>query len=82
MFKREVPTFNMRGKTRIASVTGAFLSFVILFIMLLYGIVKYYQLHTRSNPNVSTFVSHNYFDGTNVVNFKEQGLRFAFGIEG
>ena len=40
------------------------------------------KLQTRSNPNISSFLQQNYFDGTNVVNFKERGLRFAFGIEG
>ena len=55
---------------------------MIFSIMLLYGTIKMIQLQSRSNPNVSTIVQQNFFDGTNVVNFEEQGLRFAFGIEG
>ena len=58
------------------------MSFAILFIMLLYGTFKMIKLHVRSNPNISSFLQQNYFDGTHVVNFKEHGLRFAFGIEG
>lgn len=39
-------------------------------------------LTSRGNPNINSFVQQNYFDATNAVNFKERGLRFAFGIEG
>ena len=82
MFKREVPSFNMRGRARVASVAGAFLSFLIIIITLIYGTIKIIQLESRFNPHISTFVEQSYFDGTNVINFKETGLRFAFGIEG
>ena len=82
MFSRDLPSFNLRGQNKVASTTGAIISFVILFILFLYGAVKMTQLASRSNPNITSFVQQNYFDGTNVVNFKERGLRFAFGIEG
>ena len=82
MFSRDLPSFNLRGQTKFASTTGAVISFVILFVLLLYGTIKMTQLTSRNNPNITSFVQQNYFDGTNVVNFKERGLRFAFGIEG
>ena len=82
MFKQDLPAFNIRGKTKIASLAGAVMSFAILFVMLIYGTIKMIQLSSRTNPNITSFVQQNYFDGTNVVNFKERGLRFAFGIEG
>ena len=82
MFSRDLPSFNLRGQNKVASTTGAIISFVILFILFLYGAVKMTQLASRSNPNITSFVQQNYFDGTNVVNFKERNLRFAFGIEG
>ena len=82
IFKQDLPTFNVRGKTKIASLAGAIMSFAIFTIMLIYGTIKMIQLTSRSNPNIASFVQSNYFDGTHVVNFEKQGLRFAFGIEG
>ena len=82
LFKRNVPTFNMRGLLYVPSIAGGVLSFTILFVMLIYASVKLIQLASRSNPNISAYESAMHFDSTNVVNLKESGLRFAFGIEG
>ena len=37
---------------------------------------------SRSNPHVSSFIKQGIFDSDNVTNFREKGIRFAFGIEG
>ena len=72
----------MRGRTGFSTYAGALLSFAILFVMLIYGTIKLIQLNGKLNPNVSTYTEQNFFDSSNVLNLKESGIRFAFGIEG
>ena len=82
LFKKNIPTFNMRGRTTVASWPGGILSFSIFFIILIYATLKMLQLISRKNPNVSSYIEKNFFDSSHRVNFKEDGIRFAFGIEG
>ena len=37
---------------------------------------------SRANPQVASFLKYNVFDSTNVVNFRDNDIRSAFGIEG
>ena len=53
---------------------------IIFFVMMMYASYKLIHLVWRTNPNVSSYYEMNYFDSTEVVNFKEKGIRFAFGI--
>ena len=82
LFKRRLPSFNMRGKVFIPSIAGGVLSFSIFYVLLLYAAVKLIQLVSRANPNVSSYEQLTYFDSDNVMNLKDSGLRFAFAIEG
>ena len=82
LFQKQLPTFNMRGTTTVASKAGGVLSFSIFFILLMYATLKMIQLLGRANPNVSSYYEQNFFDSSEVINFKEKGIRLAFGIEG
>ena len=82
LFQKELPRFNMRGRTTVASIPGGLASFSILFIILLYGALKLTHLFSRHNPNVSSWVEKNFYDSSEIVAFKEKKIRFAFGIEG
>ena len=82
LFQRTIPSFNMRGRTSIASWVGSLLSLLIFCIILIYAALKMVQLLSRANPNVSSYIEQNFFDSSDVINFKEKGIRFAFGIEG
>ena len=55
-FKKELPTFNIKGKTHVPSYFGAFMSVQIALIVILYGMTKFIQLTSRLNPNVSSWV--------------------------
>ena len=82
LFKRSVPTFNMRGRLFVPSMAGGVLSFTIFFVMIIYAALKMIQLFSRTNPNISSYEQTAYYDSSHVVNLKESGLRFAFGVEG
>ena len=56
IFKQSVPSFNLRGKSHVASYTGALTSGVIFFIMFVYSSVKLDHLLRRANPNISSFL--------------------------
>ena len=56
IFPQDVPAFNIRGRTKVPSFTGAIFSFIIFNILLLYGAIKMTQLAARSNPNIASFV--------------------------
>lgn len=72
----------MRGRTSISSWPGGALSFAIFFIIMIYATLKMIQLLSRANPNVSSYIEKNFFDSSHIMNFKQNGIRFAFGIEG
>ena len=82
LFKQRLPTFNIRGRTHVPSIAGGLLSFIIFFVMLMYATLKLIQMLSRANPTVSSYLQSGVLDSTNVVNFKEKNLRFAFGVEG
>ena len=82
LFKRRLPTFNMRGSAFVPSIAGGLLSFTIFFVMLMYATVKFIHMLNRHNPSVSSYLKSSFLDSSNIVNFKDKNLRFAFGVEG
>ena len=82
VFRKPLPTFNMRGRTSVSTICGAIVTFVIIIITLLYSTIKFVQLMSRANPLVSSFLKQGVFDSDNIANFRDKGIRFAFGIEG
>ena len=44
MFQKDLPTFNMRGATSVASFTGGVLSFSIFVVMMMYASFKLIHL--------------------------------------
>ena len=69
MFTQDLPGFNIKGRTKVASVCGAVMSLAIIVIMLLYATLKFIHLMSRVNPTINSFTQQNYFDATNIVNF-------------
>ena len=82
LFRQDVPSFNIRGRTTVASWPGAIISLFIFYLLMLYGAHKLKHLISRYNPNVSSYIVPNFFDSTDMMNLKENGIRFAFGVEG
>ena len=82
LFKLPIPSFNVRGRETIGTWPGAVASFCIFFVLILYGALKLSQLMSRANPNISAYVEKNFFDSSEILNLKENNMRFAFGVEG
>ena len=72
----------MRGRRTVPTICGAITTFVIVIVGLLYATTKFVQLMSRANPLVSSFMKSSVLDASNVLNFREKGSRFAFGVEG
>ena len=57
LFNKELPTFNMKGKTHVSSYFGAFMSVLVSLIVIVYRLTKFNQLTSKQNPNVSAGLS-------------------------
>ena len=82
LFSQPVPSFNIRGRTKIPTLLGSILSGIVILVMLFYGANKYIQLLQRSNPTISSYIERNAITKYDEVNVRDVGLRFAFGFEG
>ena len=81
-FKKPMPTFNMRGRESIPSYAGCLLSFAIACIMVVYASIKFSHLMTKHNPSIASFTEEDAINPDDKFNFRDNGLKFAFGIEG
>jgi len=72
----------MQGKTTLSSTCGTVSSLVLLNIMMIYAAIKLVRLVSHANPNITTFEEFDVFDSSEVLNYRDQGLRFAFAVEG
>ena len=81
-FKREMPTFNLQGRTAVSSLAGGVMTVVIFSVMMLYALVKFAHLMSNHNPNISSHRQPDYFDSSEIFDLKEHNLRFAFNVEG
>ena len=52
-FGKAIPSFNLKGEDKLHTPAGAFLSFLIILLMVLFGAIKALHLSNRHNPNVS-----------------------------
>ena len=48
--------FNINGKTRIPTLCGGFVTIGIIFLLIVYAIIKLDMLLSKSNPNISSFM--------------------------
>jgi len=53
-FGRPLPTFNLNGEKMVHTVTGGLMTFAILVTILCYGSLKFYQMVTNHNANVTS----------------------------
>ena len=82
IFGEPLPSFNVRGHETVNSVFGGICSVIIFTIVLLYGVTKFIDLESRSNPNVSFFINEDNFGQGEQINLNERGFRIAFAVEG
>ena len=57
IFGKPVPTFNIRGQTEVKTMCGALMSFVIMFLTIMFGILKLQHLIEKKNPTINTNIS-------------------------
>ena len=50
IFGRDLPTFVIKGKPKIKTQLGGFITLVIITVIVMYGGLKYSHLWTRHNP--------------------------------
>lgn len=69
LFKKPLPAFNMRGRSHVPSFCGAFASVLVLMIVTLYGLSKFFHLIMKHNPNIASWVEQGTQDKTETINF-------------
>ena len=81
-FKRDLPTFNLRGQSKISTIYGGIATVMLATIMLLYAGIKLKMLANRENPNISKFTEEFILNSDERLNLKAAGMRFAWTFEG
>ena len=75
-FGKEVPNFNIGGKTHINTAVGGFLTVMVLGLSLSYAGVKFVDLYEGSDPNIrenfiqDSFGADDYMTFTDDINFR------------
>ena len=82
IFKKELPSFNLRGKSKVASIYGGLLTIFMVAIICLYAGIKLSKLINRSNPNISSYIEEFKLTSDDKLNLEAQAMRFALTIEG
>ena len=79
-FGQEIPSFNIKGETRVNTVFGGIITVAILTLTLAYAILKGIDLVTRKNPTINDYVIPSYFHDLEYVNLDEIGFKVAFSF--
>ena len=82
LFRRPLPTFNVKGRDSVPSCAGGCVSLVAMAVVLVYALMKFQDLLTRNSPSVTSYVDRHSIDSDEHLNLFDAGMRFAFGIEG
>ena len=82
IFGVDLPTFNIKGESKVASVTGGLLSFFVGVVFFIYGSLKFSHLMDKYNPNISEVKEQNFYNSDTRLNLHDIGFRFAFSVEG
>ena len=54
----------------------------VVMVVLLYATIKLKHLLTRHNPQITQYVDVGALDSSYKLNFRDKGIKFAFGVEG
>jgi hypothetical protein len=80
MFGRALP-LNIAGSLTVTSLPGFSLTVLLLCIMIAYFATRLQVLVFKLNPQVTQSTIMNNFDTSYVINTKDHGFMFAWGIE-
>jgi hypothetical protein len=73
--------FNIGGAPTVTSLPGFALTVLLLCIMIAYFVTRLQVLVFKLNPQITQSIVMNNFDPSYVVNTKDIGFKFAWGIE-
>ena len=82
MFSTPLPSFNIKGQTEVKTNLGTIMSILLTIAVLFYAAIKFIQLHSKSNPVISSFQEAFQTDEQNPINLNAMGFRAAFAFEG
>ena len=82
LFGVDLPTFNIKGESKVATVTGGLLSFFVGVVFFIYGSLKLSHLMDKYNPNISEVKEQNVYTSDTRLNLHDIGFRLAFAVEG
>ena len=80
MFGQPLPTFNVRGEEFLKTKFGAFVTMLLLTSIIMYGMLKFIQMESRANANISEYEERQTFDQNNPINQNQIGFRMAFAM--
>ena len=63
-FSQQLPGFNLKGRTQVTSVVGGTLTFLILLTTIAYANIKFIQLETGKNPNISSYMVDHFYSAS------------------
>ena len=81
MFGRSVPSFNIKGDETLKTNLGAALTMILLAIVLLYSSVKFIELESRNNPNISSYYEAYLPTKEDAISLNNLNVRFAISFE-
>lgn len=82
MFGAKLPTFNIKGHTKVLTVTGGILTSLLFIIFSGYALLKLTHLLDKHNPGISELKENNFYDFNTRVKMSEIGFKMAFSVEG
>ena len=81
MFNHAVPSFNLKGNSRVGTVIGGLLSLTIIYITFLYGCTRLLHLYKRKNPTINTYERSDAFSTQERLSLNEFNFMMAFTME-
>ena len=81
IFGVDLPTFNIKGESKIMTFTGGLLSFFVGIVFFIYGSLKLSHLLDKYNPSISEIKEINFYDSSERLVLDDFGFRIAFAVE-
>ena len=81
IFGKDLPTFILKGKSKVQTRLGGVISILIGILILMYASLKLTHLLDKHNPVMSSFYKENYFESGEGIDLQERNVKIAFTIE-
>ena len=81
-FGQRIPAFNMKGRTRVHTLTGGCFTFFVVVILLVYSSITLLQLMNKHNPSVSEVKELDFYNFKEILSLKDIDFKIAFSVEG